>query len=174
MSKYKSVDMFNNTCLNSLFNNYHLTELGLYTDGKKKGVAHKSFPVYLMLSNTLAEYGIIVYGRTALMDLDKTPSETLVYNLVIPADLPTENARIIEQMYGYEDALVNVSIRSKTDMQSVFGFLYNTNDKSCILNHHVYGESTEVKKFSSIAELLKAINVPDFEEFLQPSIPPQL
>jgi len=141
-----------------IFRDYNLTELREAKDGKKKKLSD-NFSVYTLLNSFLRDYGIFISGGTVLMDLQGKEQEGIkLTGFFLDQDFPTENAFLIEQLCGWDDAILNVMlILSKNDENCGYSFDYNTNTKVCTLRKDYYGSTTNKRDFDSVESLFAAI-----------------
>ena len=144
---------------NSIFRNYNLTELITCKRGKRKSVGDK-YSVFILVTEMLKEYGLNSFGNT------KIGEDLELRHFRIDKKFPVENINIIDQMYGYDNIVVDVGLPFENDMQD-YSFGYCTNTKSCLLRKNVWGTVEKNCLFNSFAELMEARNkVKSFEDLL--------
>ncbi len=127
--------------------NYHLTTF-MDSESKRKD----SFSKYLILCEFLKDYGIYISMATHIYNLNKEKTPTPVYSCFLDKEIPVENIGIIEQMYGYDNSLIQ--IRLDQNEERWFSFWYNTKDKSCELEKLVWSKVEWSKMYNSFEEMM--------------------
>lgn len=138
----------------SIFRDYSLTKLMVLEElPKKKPKISNDSVVSGLLREFLKDYGIYLNGRTYLRNTDGTGTNIEVRYCFIATDtIPLENLQLIPQLYGYQDVVVDVSIKAYDEY--VHSFDFHTKTGKCILKKSVYGTSTELGEFESIENLI--------------------
>lgn len=142
MKKFKVYDPYRLTN-----KNYHLTS---FVDSESKSKDH--FSKYLVLCELLEDYGIYISMGTHMYDLDKKRTDTPVHACFLDKEVPIENIGIIEQMYGYDNSLVQITLDKNEDRW--FSFWYNTKDKSCELEKLVWSKVKWSKMYKNFEEMM--------------------
>jgi hypothetical protein len=109
------------------------------------------------LCDYLKLFGVSVFGSTYLYNLDGTKTETQVHCITLPLDFPIQNFQIVEQLYGFDETLINICLSGANEMRG-YGFTFNTEDKSCTLERFTLGSTIGSKKYSSFSEMMNEIN----------------
>lgn len=130
--------------------NYHLTQL-MEEDRKSKN----DYAKYLMLVDYLSDYGIYIGMSTIVRNLDKSKTNIQVYGCKVDKNIPFENINIIDQMYGYEDLLINIGLDYSEER--VYAFWYNTTTQACTLERLEYGDIKFTKYYKSFKEMMQDI-----------------
>lgn len=131
----------------SLFQNYHLTELCTIKNAKKKSVGN-NYSVHLALSHVLSNFGINVFG-----EFRSTESLHLV-GCNLKSDFDINNHVIISQMYGFENIKVDIGLPFIGDTSNSFWFYeFDSNEKSFVLKELSFGSNKQYLEFNSFSEL---------------------
>ena len=146
--KYKIMSKFNIYNPYVLSNkDYHLTT---FMDSESK--YKYSFSKYVILCEFLKDYGIYISMGTHVYNLNKEQTPTPVHACWLDENIPIENIGIIEQMYGYDNSLIQ--IRLNQNEERWFSFWYNTKDKSCELEKLVWSEVKWSKMYKNFEEMM--------------------
>lgn len=155
MKKFREYNKYDVMCMN-----HYLTELATIKRNGRKKFGDK-YSVYLILDNYLKEYGINVFGSTKILNLDGVESNIEMRAVTLSKDIPLENIAIIEQMYGFSDSLVNVTLHREETFE--FAFLLNTETLTCELVEWSWGEIKNRKKFHTFAEMILTLRENDYK-----------
>lgn len=136
-----------------LFKNFNLTNLITVKKGEKSLISNKlSYPIYTLLKSFLADYGIHIGGMVVIGEYGVTA-------ITIGKDFPVVNEPIIKQLYGYDNAEVNIQLSKTVDQDCAFAFDYNLDTGSCTFNRYEYGTVKLTKKYDSLVAMLKDIKI---------------
>ena len=117
---------------------------------------------HCLLNAFLQNYGIKTSGYTFIRNAHtKEDTDIRVLFCIIDKEIPYENFLIIQKMYDYSNALVDISILSY-EMYAI-SFTYNSFDKSLILKELRWGEAIQEKKYNSFAEMMDDLKTHNFE-----------
>jgi hypothetical protein len=121
---------------------------------KRKGKISNNPTVQDLLRTYLADFGIYFNGRTYLRDREGAQTGIMVrYCFINVESIPLENLAIIPQLYGWEDVVVNLSIKAYDEYAHSCDYYTKTGQANLIEN--IYGSSRVVKEFESLSELVQ-------------------
>ena len=139
------------------FMNYTLTELATSKIGKKKKYGD-IYPVYSVFTRFLEAYGIFVFGGTQIHILEGEHTDIQTCYITIDRQFPMENEFLFSQLYGYENAMIDIGIKViNEDAGCQFSFEYNLETKTCKLKRNSYGSVSHVRQFESFTEMMDEI-----------------
>ena len=130
-----------------------LTDL-MYERKIKKADSNHNFATYCITKSFLEDYGVFIKGNTNLRDLNGNSRDTKAYFIMIDLDFPTENVFLFDELYNWEDCLINIGIGSEEDLDGCYSFDYNTNDKSFTLLFMRHGATVSSKRFDLFEDMI--------------------
>lgn len=146
MDTIQQIEVFStDTPAEPMFRNYMLTNLCTVKIGKKKGLGDK-FPVACAVKHILEPYGITQFGHVNVND------NLVLLGALINRKMPPENELLLQQMYGYENILVDVLVELHESY--CISFRYNTSDHSCLLQQLSWGKAQKERHFGTMREML--------------------
>ena len=137
----------------SIFKDGKLTQLIIVeVKGRRNIKQSLSYPLYLLLKEFLSEYGIGIGGAVMIGDYKVTA-------VTIAKDFPPENEPILRELYDFTNGSVNIQLHKTTDEDCAYAFDYDLTDYSCTFKRYYLGSTTDSKKYASLVEMLKGIEI---------------